>query len=334
MDTINQPVELDEFSNIDLAVTRDNYYGTIGEPVYSGVLSFMRRKYSKDLTGVDVAVVGVPFDLSVTNRPGARFGPRAIREASAQLAWGKAWGWGVDPFDKLSVVDWGDCLFDPGRPAEIPAVLERQFSQILAQDVATLAIGGDHFVTYPILQAHAKKHGKLALIHFDAHCDTWRDDEGRIDHGTMFFHAAQQGIIDPQSSAQIGIRTHNSETHGFNIFDADLVRKLGVPEIIKRVRQVVGDNPCYLTFDIDCLDPSCAPGTGTPVVGGMQTAEALELLRGLAGINIVGMDLVEVSPSYDVGQITSLAGATIALNLLCLFAAAQTRNEPITAVSK
>ncbi len=323
MDKIIEPVALDEFSNIDLAVTRDSYYGTIGEPVYSGVLSFMRRKYTKQLANVDVAVVGVPFDLSVTNRPGARFGPRAVREASAQLAWGKAWGWNLDPFDRLSVVDWGDCLFDPGRPDKIPQALEEQFTRILDSNVATLAIGGDHFVTYPILRAHAKKHGKLSLIHFDAHSDTWRDKKGRIDHGTMFFHAAEQGLIDPQHSAQIGIRTHNSETHGFNIFDADMVRKSGVPEIIKRVREVVGDNPCYLTFDIDCLDPSCAPGTGTPVVGGLQTAEALELLRGLSGINLVGMDVVEISPSYDVAQITSLAGATIALNLLCLYAAAQ-----------
>lgn len=323
MDKIIEPVALDEFSNIDLAVTRDSYYGTIGEPVYSGVLSFMRRKYTKQLADVDVAVVGVPFDLSVTNRPGARFGPRAVREASAQLAWGKAWGWNLDPFDRLSVVDWGDCLFDPGRPDKIPQALEEQFTRILDSNVATLAIGGDHFVTYPILRAHAKKHGKLSLIHFDAHSDTWRDKKGRIDHGTMFFHAAEQGLIDPQHSAQIGIRTHNSETHGFNIFDADMVRKCGVPEIIKRVREVVGDNPCYLTFDIDCLDPSCAPGTGTPVVGGLQTAEALELLRGLSGINLVGMDVVEISPSYDVAQITSLAGATIALNLLCLYAAAQ-----------
>jgi agmatinase len=323
MSDIDEIIELDEFSNIDLAVTRESYYGTIGEPVYSGVLSFMRRKYTKDLANVDVAVVGVPFDLAVTNRPGARFGPRAVREASAQLAWGKAWGWGLDPFDSLSVIDWGDCLFDPGRPEQIPQVLEKQFSTILDKNVATLAIGGDHFVTYPILKAHAKKHGKLSLIHFDAHCDTWRDEEGRIDHGTMFFHAAQQGIVDPQRSAQVGIRTHNSESHGFNVFDADLVRKQGVSETIKNIREVVGDNPCYLTFDIDCLDPSCAPGTGTPVVGGLQTAEALEILRGLAGINIVGMDLVEVSPNYDVGQITSLAGATIALNLLCLYSAAQ-----------
>jgi agmatinase len=319
--------ELNEFSNIDLAVTRDSYYGTIAEPVYSGVLSFMRRKYSKNLASVDVAIVGVPFDLSVTNRPGARFGPRSVREASAQLSWGKAWGWGLDPFDQLSVVDWGDCLFDPGVPANIPQELEQQFSRILDKEVATLAIGGDHFITYPILQAYAKKHGKLSLIHFDAHCDTWRDKTGRIDHGTMFFHAAEQGLIDPQHSAQIGIRTHNSETHGFNIYDADMVRKLGVPEIIARVREVVGDNPCYLTFDIDCLDPSCAPGTGTPVVGGLQTAQALELLRGLAGINLVGMDLVEVSPSYDVGQITSLAGATIAHNLLCLFATAKANTK-------
>lgn len=316
-----QQAQLDEFENIDLAVTRDSHFGTIGEPVYSGVLSFMRRKYTKQLSDVDVAVVGVPFDLSVTNRPGARFGPRSVREASAQLAWGKAWGWGKDPFDTLNVVDWGDCLFDPGYPDQVVNCLEKQFDQLLDQGVATLAIGGDHFISYPIIKAYAKKYGPLSLIHFDAHCDTWRDKEGRIDHGTMFYHAAKQGLIDPEHSAQIGIRTHNSESHGFNVFDADLVHRLGVPEIIKRVRQVVADRPCYITFDIDCLDPSFAPGTGTPVIGGLTSAQALELLRGLKGVNVLGMDLVEVSPSYDVGQITSLAGATIALNLLCVFAA-------------
>lgn len=311
---------LDEFDNIDLAVTRESHYGTIGEPVYSGVLSFMRRRYTKSLADVDVAVVGVPFDLAVSNRPGARFGPRAVREASAQLAWGKAWGWGVDPFDKIAVVDWGDCLFDPGRPQQIPDELGNTFADIIDQGVATLAIGGDHFIAYPIIKQYAEKYGPLSLIHFDAHCDTWRDEEGRIDHGTMFFHAAQQGLVDPEHSAQIGIRTHNSETHGFNIFNADQVREMGVPAIIERVREIVGDRPCYITFDIDCLDPCYAPGTGTPVVGGLQTAEALQLLRGLKGVNLVGMDLVEVSPAYDVGQITALAGATIALNLLCLFA--------------
>ena len=319
--------QLDEFDNIDLAVTRENHFGTIAEPVYSGVLSFMRRKYTKQLTGVDVAVVGVPFDLSVTNRPGARFGPRAVREASAQLAWGKAWGWGEDPFDSLNVVDWGDCLFDPGYPDQIVHRLEKQFDQLLNEDVATLAIGGDHFISYPILKAYAKKHGPLSLIHFDAHCDTWRDKEGRVDHGTMFYHAAKQGLVDPEHSAQIGIRTHNSESHGFNVFDADQVHALGVEEIIARTREVVGDRPCYITFDIDCLDPSFAPGTGTPVVGGLTTAQALALLRGLKGVNVVGMDLVEVSPSYDVGQITSLAGATIALNLLCLYGANKSRKS-------
>lgn len=319
MDDLNSGT--DEFKQIDLAITRDSHYGTMAEPTYSGILSFMRRAYTKELSDVDVAVVGVPFDLAVTNRPGARFGPRAVREASAQLAWGKAWGWGLDPFDQLNVTDWGDCLFDPGRPEQVPERLYQQFKQLVDNQVATLAIGGDHFISYPIIKAYAQKYGALSLIHFDAHCDTWRDDSGRIDHGTMFFHAAQQGLVDPERSAQIGIRTHNSESHGFNVFDADTVHRVGAREIAANVRAIVGDRPCYITFDIDCLDPSCAPGTGTPVVGGLQSAQALELLRGLAGVNVVGMDVVEVSPSYDVGQITSLAAATMALNLLCLFAA-------------
>ncbi|MGB1236684.1 MAG: agmatinase [Pseudomonadales bacterium] len=311
----------DEFKKIDLAITRESHYGTVAEPTYSGILSFMRRAYTKALEGVDVAVVGVPFDLAVSNRPGARFGPRAVREASAQLAWGKAWGWGLDPFDTLNVIDWGDCLFDPGRPDQVPDKLYQQFTQLVDSGVATLALGGDHFISYPIVKAYAQKHGALSLIHFDAHCDTWRDESDRIDHGTMFFHAAEQGLVDPERSAQIGIRTHNSESHGYNVFDADTVHRDGVAQIAQRVKHIVGDRPCYITFDIDCLDPSCAPGTGTPVIGGLSSAQALELLRALAGVNVVGMDVVEVSPSYDVGQITSLAAATVALNLLCLFAA-------------
>jgi agmatinase len=312
--------ELDEFSHSDLAITRESLYGTIAEPVYSGITSLFRRAYRKDLSGADVAVVGIPYDLSVSNRPGARFGPRAIRSASTQLSWGKAWGWGSDPFDKLAVVDWGDCVFDPGRSDRIPEEIEKQISAIVEQDVATLCLGGDHFITYPVLKAYAKKYPDIALIHFDAHCDTWRDEEGRVDHGTMFFHAAQEGIIDPSHSVQVGIRTHNKETHGFTVLSADIVRQQGITETIASILQVVGDRPCYLTFDIDCLDPAYAPGTGTPVVGGLSTAEALEILRGIAGVNLIGMDVVEVSPTYDVGEITSLAAATIAQNLLCLFA--------------
>lgn len=316
-----EPPVHDEFSAGDLAFTRTSPYGTVAEATFAGALSFMRRRYSKDLTDVDLAVVGVPYDLATTSRPGARHGPRGIRAASAMLAWDRAWGWPFDPFDRLHVVDYGDARFDPGVPGEIPAVLEAQFKTILDAGVATLMLGGDHFCTYPVLRAHAAKHGPLALVHFDAHSDTWRDDGERIDHGTMFFHAAEQGLLDVAHSIQVGIRTHNPEMHGFEIVDGDQVRAMGPEAVSAAIRKRVGDAPCYVTFDIDCLDPAFAPGTGTPVVGGLNTGDARQILRGLAGLDVRGMDLVEVAPCYDQSEVTALAGASIALDLVSLFAA-------------
>ncbi|WP_439106322.1 agmatinase [Congregibacter sp.] len=306
----------------DQAFLRKSDRGTVVEPSYGGATSFMRRRYTRDLEGIDVAVVGIPYDLATTNRSGARLGPRAIRNISSNLSWETAVnGWGFDPFDHLSVVDYGDFGFDPGLPAEVPAVLEAQAREILTTDTAILALGGDHFVTYPMLKACAEKHGPLSLIHFDAHSDTWEDDAGRIDHGTMFWHAAQDGTVDPARSIQLGMRTHNSNTHGYNVYDADWVHDHTADQAIAKIRETVGNKPCYLTFDIDCLDPSYAPGTGTPVVGGLSTQQALRILRGLEGLNLVGMDLVEVAPAYDVSEITALAGATLALNMLCIYSA-------------
>ena len=305
---------------IDLAFTRTSPYGTTAEPMYSGALSFMRRPYGRDLAGIDVAVTGIPFDAATTNRPGARLGPRAIRAASTNLAWERAWPSAFDPFDRLAVIDYGDCLFDHGRPEKVPDQIARHARHIVDQGAAVLALGGDHFITYPLLQAHVDKHGPLSLIHFDAHSDTWADEDGRVDHGTMFYHAAKTGLVDPARSAQIGLRTTNDEKHGFNIFDARWVHYNGIEATAAAVKEIVGDAACYLTFDIDCLDPSFAPGTGTPVVGGLSTFQALEIVRGLRGIRLAGMDLVEVAPAYDVGEITALAGATLALEFLCLYA--------------
>lgn len=305
----------------DHAFTKKSPYGTDAEATYAGALSFMRRKYSRELEGVDVAVSGVPFDLATTNRPGTRFGPAAIRRASAQLAWGLPFPWPFDPFNRLAVVDWGDCGFDFGHPDKAPDQIEAHAAAILDAGASMLTLGGDHFITYPLLKAHAKVHGPLALIHFDAHTDTWREDGERIDHGTMFFHAARHGLVDPSCSAQIGIRTHNDETHGFAILDAPWVHANGAEATAAEIKRVVGDRKAYLTFDIDCLDPAFAPGTGTPVVGGLSTHQARAILRGLVDVDLVGMDLVEVSPMYDVGDITALAGATLALDYLCLRAA-------------
>lgn len=305
----------------DHAILRDKLHGTTPEPTYAGALSFMRRKYTRDLDGVDVVVSGVPLDTATTNRPGARLGPRAIRAASTIMAWERPYGMPFDPFDKLAVIDYGDCFFDFGRPQQVPDAIEKHATEIISQGPALLSLGGDHFVSYPLLKAHAEKHGApLSLIHFDAHSDTWADEDDRIDHGTMFYHAAKQGIVDPASSVQIGLRTTNQDTMGFNILDATWVHSNGTAAVIERVREIVGEKPAYLTFDIDCLDPSYAPGTGTPVCGGLTSHQALEILRGLAGVNVVGMDVVEVAPAYDVGEITALAAASLAMEMLYLYA--------------
>lgn len=305
---------------VDQAFTRHAPYGTHAEPTYSGALSFLRRRYTKALDGVDVAVVGVPFDLATTNRPGTRLGPRAIRAASASLAWCAPYAWGFDPCERLHVIDWGDVAFDHGRPERVPDALRDAFRAFADAGVTALALGGDHFITYPILQALHASHGPLSLIHFDAHSDTWEDRDARIDHGTMFWHAAKQGLVDPAHSIQIGMRTLNPEGHGFRVLDARWLHAHGVDACIAEIRARVGGRRCYVSFDIDFLDPAFAPGTGTPVVGGFSTHDALQLIRGLGGLHIVGMDVVEVSPPFDHAEITALAGASIAQELLAAHA--------------
>ena len=305
----------------DNAIIREDLYGTTPEPTYAGATSFMRRKYTRDLDGVDVVVTGAPLDTATTNRPGARFGPRAIRAASTIMAWEKPYGMEFDPFDKLAVIDYGDCFFDFGRPQEVPDAIEAYAADIIGKGPGLLALGGDHFIAYPLLKAHAKKHGApLSLIHFDAHSDTWADKAERVDHGTMFFHATKEGLVDPSSSVQVGLRTNNPDTMGFNIVDAPWVHENGIAAVIEKTREAVGDKPVYLTFDIDCLDPSYAPGTGTPVCGGLTSYQAIEILRGLAGVNIIGMDIVEVAPAYDIGEITALAATALAMEMLYLYA--------------
>jgi len=307
--------------NNDYAITRDDLRGTTAEPTYGGVASFMRRKYTRELEGVDVAVMGVPFDTATTNRPGARFGPRAIRNASTIMAWEKPYGTKFDPFDKLAVADIGDCFFDHGKPESAPAAIEAYAGSVIQQGPALLALGGDHFISYPLLKAHARKYGApLSLLHFDAHSDTWADKDDRIDHGTMFYWAARYGLVDPATSVQIGLRTENPDTLGFNIIDGPQVHAAGVDAVVSQVRAIVKDRPVYLTFDIDCLDPSYAPGTGTPVCGGLTSHQAMAIMRGLAGIQVVGMDIVEVAPAYDVGEITALAAAHLAMEMLYLYA--------------
>ncbi|MBE9553999.1 MAG: agmatinase [Proteobacteria bacterium] len=304
----------------DAAFLRRELKGTVPERSFSGALSFMRRKYSRDLANVDVAVTGIPFDQAVSNRPGARFGPEAVRKASAQHAWGAVWPWRFDPFDTLAVVDYGDCLYDQGRLEDVPREIEKHISNIVSRGTSSLVIGGDHFVTYPILKAYFQEYGPLGLVHFDAHRDFEPDDGGRIDHGSMFTYALRDGLIDPERTIQIGIRTcFAGETGaGIRVMYADEAHSLTEQEIARQIQDRVGSGPTYMTFDIDCLDPSCAPGTGTPVPGGLTTYQALAIIRELKGLDFVGMDVVEVSPPYDHSEITANAAAVIAMEMLCL----------------
>ncbi|MCC6984142.1 MAG: agmatinase [Bauldia sp.] len=290
------------------------------EPTYGGALSFMRRRYTRELDGVDLVVWGVPFDTAVSNRPGARFGPAAIRRASAIFDGDPQFPFGIDPFATLKVVDYGDCSFDYGRPAETPRLIETEASAILASGAQLFTLGGDHFVTYPLLKAHVARHGPLALVQFDAHQDTWPDDGGRIDHGSFVGRAVREGLIDPAASVQIGVRTHAPEDCGIEILDGRAIDSIGVEGIVKAVRTRVGSRKAYLTFDIDCLDPAFAPGTGTPVSGGMSSREALAILHGLSGIDFVGGDVMEVSPPYDHADITAIAAATVAMTYIGILA--------------
>jgi len=310
----------DAKTQVDTAFTRKGLRGLSFENAFSGAPSFLRRTYTKDLTGVDLAVTGVPFDQAVTHRPGARFGPRAIREASALQPFDPPYGWPTNPLEEMSVIDYGDLAFDYAHTPSFPGLLSDHIRTILAAGVGTVALGGDHFITLPILRAYAEKYGPMSVIHFDAHSDLWQDDDmERIDHGTFFYKAVKSGVIEPSTSVQIGIRTHCDDYLGVEYIDARSVHEKGVAHAVARAREIVGNNPTYVTFDIDCLDPSAAPGTGTPVWGGLQTWQAAAALRDLAGINMVGGDIVEVSPAYDTTGATAIAGAHIAHELICLY---------------
>ena len=304
----------------DAAFRRTDLKGTTIEATYAGALSFMRRKYTRELDGVDIAVTGIPFDQSVTNRPGTRFGPEAVRKASAHNAWGPYWPWKFDPFDTLSVIDYGDCFFDWGRQGDVTQAIEDHIATIIASGASTLSMGGDHYTTYPVLRAYAKVHGPLSLIQFDAHRDVEPEEGGRLDHGTMFNIAIQEGVIDPNRSVQVGIRTtyEGERTYGMRIIYADEVHTSSAKDIADEIARVVGGNKAYLTFDIDCLDPAFAPGTGTPVPGGLSTFQAQAILRHMTDIDYAGMDVVEVSPPFDHAEVTALAAAAIALDYLCI----------------
>ncbi|WP_026972003.1 agmatinase [Aliagarivorans marinus] len=289
--------------------------------LYANAFGFLRQPldFKPSESDADVVVCGLPFDLATTGRSGSRMGPGAIRQASIHLAWEvKRWPWDFALSDKLKLVDAGDLIFDCGDAEQFCERVEAHTDKLLAANKTVLSFGGDHFVTLPLLRSHARKHGKLALLHFDAHTDTY-SGEARYDHGTMFYHAPREGLIDTDHSIQVGIRTdYERDSHLFKVIDAAEANELSASDIAEQIKQRVGELPMYLSFDIDCLDPAFAPGTGTPVCGGLSTDKILKVLRGLQGLNIVGMDVVEVAPAYDHSEVTALAAATIATELLYL----------------
>jgi agmatinase len=309
----------------DSALLRPEDRGYSTENTFGGVLSFMRRRYTKDLRGIDIAVSGIPLDLATTYRSGARLGPSAVRAASVQLN-ERLHPWGFGPCDRLAIADYGDCWLDVHRPETVFDTILAHARRILASGARMLTLGGDHYITYPLLKAHAERFGApLALVHFDAHCDTWADDaQGSLNHGTMFYKAIKDGLIDPGHSIQVGIRTWNDDFMGVEVVGADVVHASGVDAVVRRILDRVGGRLCYLTFDIDCLDPAFAPGTGTPVPGGLSSAQALAILRQLVPLNLCGMDVVEVAPAYDQSEITALAAAHVAAEMLCVYAAGAT----------
>ncbi|NIZ60734.1 agmatinase [Sedimentitalea sp. CY04] len=313
---------------VDEAFTREDLKGLSFENTFGGATSFLRRKYSKDLSGVDIAVTGVPFDQAVTNRPGTRLGPRAIREASALQSPDAPYGWGYDPLSEFAIVDYGDLAFDYANISGFPDALRAHLRGILAADVASVALGGDHYITFPILKAYAEKYGPMALLQFDAHSDSWADDDmDRVDHGTFVYKAIKMGLIDPARSVQVGIRTSNEDTMGVNIIDAAEVHEIGPAATALRIKEILGDHPTYLSFDIDGLDPAYAPGTGTPVWGGLTSAQAARILRDIAGINIKGGDVVEVSPPFDTTGATAIAAAHAATEIICLLGWNMRKND-------
>ncbi len=301
----------------DNAFTGD-VYGSAPELVYAGATSFCRRRFTRVLDGADVVVMGAPWDAATTYRPGARLGPRAIRTASANLVFGEVWPWNIDPFTSLAVVDRGDIVSPEGDWDAMRQALFDAARAVFADGRRLLTLGGDHYVSLPLLRAACEQFGPLALVHFDAHSDTWDDDHDH--HGTMFRRALDEGLLDVEHSIQVGLRTFNRDDCGIEILTAPWVHDAGSGAVAERIRARVGDRRAYLTVDIDCLDPAFAPGTGTPVVGGLTTAQLQRILYGLVGVDFCAMDVVEVSPPYDHAEITALAAATLALDWLCLLA--------------
>ncbi len=302
---------------------------------YTGIATFFRTPFTQDLAETDIGMIGVPFDGGVTNRTGTRHGPRAVRDQTSLLRRINA-ATRVQPFNVARVRDLGDCWIE--QPYSLEGSLEEIaafYRQVVSAGVTPLSVGGDHAISLPILRAVAAN-GPVGMIHIDAHCDTGDDYLGsRYHHGAPFRRATEEGLLDPRRVIQIGIRgTSNdpdmwaySRDAGMRVLPMDEFQDKGWHFAAEEACRIVGNGPVYLSYDIDSLDPSQAPGTGTPEAGGMMVIEALRLLRSLRGVDFMGGDLVEVSPPFDVGTLTSFNGASILFEILCLLAEARQRRN-------
>lgn len=297
-------------------------------PRYMGIPTFMRTPYQPEPEGLDIALIGVPYDGAVTNRAGARHGPREIRDQSSLMRATHHVS-KIDPYALCNIADIGDVTFEAIFEHEaVVSDIEAFYAKVHQAGVVPLSAGGDHSVTYPILKAIAKD-SPVGLIHIDAHTDTWDEFQGsKFMHGTPFRRAHEDGLIDAERTIQIGIRGAQNTSEGWDysldqgmrVIFMEEFTEMGVDAVIAEARRVVGDEPTYLTFDVDGLDPVYAPGTGTPEIGGITTIEAQKFLRGLRALNLIGADVVEVAPPYDPSGNTSLVGATLMYEMLCLLA--------------
>jgi len=307
----------------------------MARPRYVGLPTFFRSPWKEDLQDVDIGIVGVPFDGGVTNRPGSRHGPREVRNQSTLVRMINQ-ATGVAPHELCRVADIGDAWVP--APFELTAshqAIQDAFDRIVAKGIVPLAVGGDHSVSLPIFRAIAKER-PIGMIHIDAHCDTGDDYMGsKFHHGAPFSRAVEEGLLDPKRTIQIGIRgsvndrnlwkfSHDS---GMRVIYMDEFYRLGIEKTLQEVHRVAGDGPVYISFDIDSLDPAFAPGTGTPEIGGLSSLEAQLLIRGCAGLDIIGADMVEVAPSFDPSGSTAMVGANILFELLCVTSEAVARRK-------
>jgi len=316
----------------EIRIERDGVVGPVDSsrvPRFAGAATFARLPRLDQVERADVAIVGVPFDAGVSYRPGARFGPQAIREASRLLRpYHPALD--VEPFARAQVADAGDLAVNPFDIDEAIATIETAALALTADGTSIVALGGDHTIALPLLRAAVERTGRpVALLHFDAHLDTWDTYFGAAyTHGTPFRRAAEEGLLDADALSHVGTRgplysrkdLDDDASFGFGIITSADVYHRGVADVVARLRGRVGNRPLYVSIDIDVLDPAHAPGTGTPEAGGMTSRELLEILRGLRGLDLVGADVVEVAPAYDHAEITAVAASHVAYDLVTLLA--------------